>query len=168
VHLAKIDIADGFYRVWLHLADIVKLGVAIPTAPGCLPVVAFPLAPPMGWVESAPYFCALTESACDRTNYMLSTLSTPCLNQAHRLEQVASTHPPADADKQSFPRPTVAGPLPTLKGSGRPPVASVDVYVDDFLLMAQTQRQQQKVLRATLTAIDESFGRWLRPTRRIV
>jgi hypothetical protein len=47
-------------------------------------------------------------------------------------------------------------------------VASVDVYVDDFLLMAQTQRQQQKVLRATLTAIDESFGRWLRPTRRIV
>ena len=51
VHLAKIDIADGFYRMWLHLEDIVKLGVAIPTAPGCLPVVAFPLALPMGWAH---------------------------------------------------------------------------------------------------------------------
>ena len=155
VFLAKIDIADGFYRVWLHLADIVKLGVAIPTAPGCPLMVAFPLALPMGWVESPPYFCTLTETACDRANDMLSTRSTPCLNQAHRLEQVASTPPPADADEPSLPRQTVVSPLPTLKGSGRPPVARVDVYVDDFLLMAQTKRQQQKVLRATLTAIDE-------------
>lgn len=33
VHLAKIDIADGFYRVWLQLQDIPKLGVVLPTAP---------------------------------------------------------------------------------------------------------------------------------------
>lgn len=34
VHLAKIDIADGFYRVWLQVADIPKLGVVLPTSPG--------------------------------------------------------------------------------------------------------------------------------------
>ena len=52
VFLSKIDIADGFYRVWLQLADIPKLGVVLPTSPGQLPLIAFPLALPMGWVES--------------------------------------------------------------------------------------------------------------------
>ena len=72
VHLAKIDVADGFYRVWVQLADVPKLGVALPTAPGCDPLIAFPLALPMGWVESPPYFTAITETACDRANAMLS------------------------------------------------------------------------------------------------
>lgn len=45
VHMAKIDIADGFYRVWLQIEDILKPGVVLPTAPnqppathGCLSV----------------------------------------------------------------------------------------------------------------------------------
>ena len=38
---------------------------------------------------------------------------------------------------------------------GRPPVAAVDVYVDDFLLLAQTHSQTQRVLRTTLHAIDK-------------
>ncbi|KAI2501864.1 hypothetical protein MHU86_12629 [Fragilaria crotonensis] len=112
VHLSKIDIADGFYRVWLQITDIPKLGVALPLASECHPLVAFPLALPMGWVESPPYFTALTETACDLANAAL---------------RVA------------------------------PPVAAVDVYVDDFLLMAQTAHQQRKVLRATLQAVDAVF-----------
>jgi hypothetical protein len=54
VHLAKIDLADGFYRVWLQIADIPKLGVVLPTSPGQPPLIAFPLTLPMGWVESPP------------------------------------------------------------------------------------------------------------------
>ena len=56
VTMAKIDIADGFYRVGLRTADILKLGVEMPTSsPGCPPpLVAFPLALPMGWVEFPP------------------------------------------------------------------------------------------------------------------
>eukprot|EP00980_Cylindrotheca_fusiformis_P030443 scaffold24817_cov211-Cylindrotheca_fusiformis.AAC.1 len=34
VNFIKIDIKDGFYRIWLRLEDIPKLGVAIPSAPG--------------------------------------------------------------------------------------------------------------------------------------
>ena len=41
--------------------------------------------------------------------------------------------------------------------SKRTPVAAVDVYVDDFILMAQTLAQRQRVLRATLGAIDDVF-----------
>ena len=40
---------------------------------------------------------------------------------------------------------------------GRPPVASVDVYVDDFILLAQAQHQREQVLRETLNAIDFVF-----------
>ena len=54
VHMAKIDIADGFYRVWIALNDVPKLGVALPVSPGGVPLVAFPLALPMGWIDSPP------------------------------------------------------------------------------------------------------------------
>jgi hypothetical protein len=68
---------------------------------------------------------------------------------------VASTPPPADVEEPS--RSSRRGPpFPsTLSGAGRPPVSSVDVYVDDFLLMAQTSHQRTKVMRAKLHAIDE-------------
>jgi hypothetical protein len=49
VYLIKVDIADGFYRVWLNTNDIPKLGVIFPTLPHMEPLVAFPLALPMGW-----------------------------------------------------------------------------------------------------------------------
>jgi hypothetical protein len=65
VYLAKIDITGGFYRVWLQQADILKLGVALPTSPGQPQLIAFPLALPIGWVESPPYFTALTEITGD-------------------------------------------------------------------------------------------------------
>ena len=64
VYMSKIDIADGFYRVWLQMQDNQELGVALPTSQGEPQMVAFPLALPMGWVESPPYFTALTETAC--------------------------------------------------------------------------------------------------------
>jgi hypothetical protein len=48
VEFIKIDIADGFYRIWVKVEDIPKLGVAIPNLDGEEPLVAFPLALPMG------------------------------------------------------------------------------------------------------------------------
>lgn len=57
--MAKIDIADGFYRVWVRVEDVPKLGVALPHTAGHSPLVAFSLALPMGWVESPPYSLAI-------------------------------------------------------------------------------------------------------------
>jgi hypothetical protein len=157
VHLSKIDIADGFYRVGLKWADIPKLGVALPTSPGRPPLVAFPLALPMGWVESPPYFTTFSETACDLANMSLCTSVMPLEHGAvHRLEAVAVTPPPertaAAKDKGEATRVTHRG-----KHQGHPPTAAVDVYVDDFLLMAQTRHQQHRVLRAALHAIDKVF-----------
>ncbi|KAI2510214.1 hypothetical protein MHU86_4246 [Fragilaria crotonensis] len=125
-YMAKIDIADGFYR---H-------------------------SPCMGWVESPAYFSTLTETSCDLANLMLAT-GDPRLRSTHRLEAVAAT-PPDDLETLS----PVATPARATAGkisSKRPPLATVDVYVDDFLLLAQTQHQRTKVLRAALTSIDEVF-----------
>ena len=49
--LAKIGIADGFYRMWVRIADIIKLGVILPCSHGDPPLVAFPLVLPIppGW-----------------------------------------------------------------------------------------------------------------------
>jgi hypothetical protein len=63
--MAKIDIADGFYRVWVQIDDVPKLVDALPTSPGSAPLVSFPLALPIGWVELPPYFGTLTETLCD-------------------------------------------------------------------------------------------------------
>lgn len=34
VQMAKIDVADGFYGVWVQISDVPKLGVILPTQPG--------------------------------------------------------------------------------------------------------------------------------------
>jgi hypothetical protein len=154
VKLAKIDIADGFYRVWLRVADVPKLGVALPTASGCTPLIAFPLALPMGWVESPPYFSSLTETSCDLANNMLAA-NDPRLRCWHRLEAVAATPPAGDETlpPATTPRRVTAGQI----SHQQLPLGAVDVYVDDFLLLAQTRHQEQCVLRAALTAIDDVF-----------
>ena len=149
--LAKIDIADGFYRMWvLCIADILKLGVILPHNGGP-PLVAFPLALPMGWVESPPYFTTLTETSYDLANASVKS-GAPSL--PHRLESSASAPPASDpprwpkdwaATQGAFDRREVAS----------APLAVADVYVDNFLLAAQTKRHRQRLLCHTLKAIDD-------------
>jgi hypothetical protein len=140
VFLSKINVADGFYRLWIQVRDVARLGVVFPTAPDCTPLVAFPLALPMGWIESPPYFTALTETACDRANEM-SRSQDPHLQAVHRLEVVSATSP-VDQEVAS-----TSAWRPTIQGAKRLRVGQVDVYVDDFLLMAQTEHRKRKVLR---------------------
>ena len=50
----------------------------------------FPLALPMGWVESPPYFTVFTETAYDTANVMLSSRHESRLNQVLCLVAVAA------------------------------------------------------------------------------
>ena len=47
VHMLKVDIADGFYRVWLSVCGVMKLVVALPKKEGEELLIAFPLVLPM-------------------------------------------------------------------------------------------------------------------------
>lgn len=148
VYLGKIDIADGFYRIGLVPSDIPKLGVVLPGTDGNDPLVALPLALPMGWVESPPYFTAVTETACDLLN---AALRTGTVLPAHPLETLAAT-PPEEPSSSGDWAPRLA-----CRGSATPrssPLAYSDVYVDDFILAAQTKRHRTRVLRAALHSID--------------
>ena len=138
VRFLKIDIADGFYRVWLDIDTIPTLAVAIPSLPGEQPLLALPLALPMGWTESPPAFCTVTETIADVTNHRIHRRRSFPPHPLEILADAASGDAPRDL-------PTHAGtpfmtsippPNPLLPFFQRP-VAAVDVFVDDFLAISQ-------------------------------
>ena len=69
VNLSKYDLADAFMRVGLSPSMILKLAVAVPmTLPDDDPLIAVPMVLPMGWIESPPTFCTVTETIADLAN----------------------------------------------------------------------------------------------------
>lgn len=149
VFLAKIDIADGFYCIGINPLDIPLLGVLFPST-NTDPLIGFLLALPMGWVNSPPFFCAATETIADLTN---ASLRSHEIYPFHRLETVAATPAPPTLPRAGTPltlpragapltlpdHPADVVPIPTprLSGSTAAPLAYVDVYMDDFLQLAQ-------------------------------
>ena len=47
VYLLKVDVSDGFYRIWLRPEDAPKLGLIFPSGKEEDPMVAIPLTLPM-------------------------------------------------------------------------------------------------------------------------
>ena len=155
VYIIKLDISDGFYRIDVNPDDIPRLGVVFPTSASQEPLVAFPLVLPMGWKNSPPAFCAATETSADLANAALKR--TTLRPKMHPLDELA-----AEGDKigvrhvarqESF-RITRDPSLP----SQATPLAEVDVYVDDFIAVAQGSHPRLREVRSTLLhAIDQVF-----------
>jgi len=159
VHFLKIDIADGFYRVWLDVHDIPTLAVSIPSLPGEPALLALPLALPMGWTQSPPAFCTVTETIADLANRRLHRHGP--YPRAHRLESLANT--PSTDQVAAPPDParstasTLPPPNPLLSYFSRP-LAAVDVFMDDFIGVAQgSPAQLTKTRRHLLHTIDSVF-----------
>jgi hypothetical protein len=162
VYLCKVDIADGFYRVDVRTDDIPKLGVVLPSLPSEPRLIAFPLVLPMGWKNSPPYFCAVTETVADVTNERNMRNYHPA---RHPLETLANTKPPPistnkpDARKvgtmdhsRAVPVPSSPTQLPPV----RRPLGTFDIYVDDFLGVAQgNARRLQRIRRVLFHTLDE-------------
>ena len=139
VYMAKIDLADGYYRIALQLEDIPKLGVIFPSNNDKELLVAFPLVLPMGWVKSAPYFCAATETVADVANEQIMQQARP---PPHQLDQVVDT-PPL--------QPMITSTATTIKmtnllhpshptqpvANNRCPLGRWEVYINDFCGLAQ-------------------------------
>lgn len=165
VHLSKIDIADGFYRIKVSATDIPKLGVLLPRATGEEPMVAFPNTLPMGWVNSPPYFSAATETGADLMNRRLTQMDKEGLRlPSHRLEELALGAVPSDdtphnsTAKRALPHTT---PVPHASGHRpryRRPLAYADVYVDDFIALVQgPPPRRRQAMRVLLHTLDEIF-----------
>jgi hypothetical protein len=156
VQMIKLDISDGFYRIMLNIDNIPKLGVVLPMLPGDEPLIAFPLVLPMGWTNSPPIFSTATKTIADIANARLSSGWVP---PSHPLDELAASvsAPPHEAywgSKLMPPLEPYPNRDPSLLTVGAP-AAYVDVFVDDFVGLAQKHKQQ---VRCTLLeAVDEVF-----------
>ncbi len=88
VWVAKYDLKDGFYWLFLRAADCLHLGILLPIHEGEPPLIAIPMACTMGWMGSPPTFSTGSETACDVANTSIQTNSGRAL--PHRLEQLAT------------------------------------------------------------------------------
>jgi hypothetical protein len=156
VQMIKLDISDGFYRIGLNIDNIPKLGVVFPMLPGDEPLIAFLLVLPMGWMNSPPIFLTATKTITDIAN---ARLSLGWLPPSHPLDELAGSVP-AQHHKSYWgsksmplvePYPDCDLSLPTVGA----PAAYVDVFVDDFVGLAQ--KHKNCVRRTLLEAVNEVF-----------
>ena len=148
VLMSKTDLSDGFYQ--LHLTPTGALKLAVPfDVDDQTQYVAIPTRLPMGWTESPPAFSAVTETIADVINERLE--SSQDMPPSHSLEGLASQPVPLATPLEADEYPV------TETGPVRPPLAYVDVYVDDFIKIAQGWFNAMRVRRHTYHAIDEVF-----------
>ena len=148
VQMSKTDLSDGFYQIPLTPSGALKLAVPFPNLPGEPPLVAIPTRLPMGWTESPPAFSAVTETVTDLINEALESSAT--MPPPHPMEAPASKLVPLT--------PSTPDPYPIVEsGPVRPPLAYVDVYVDDFVKLAQGWFNALRVRRHTFHEIDKAF-----------
>ena len=92
VNLGKYFLADAFMRVSLAPSMILKLAVAVPTTlPDKDPLIAVPMVLHMGWMESPPAFCKVTETIADLANTKIA--QGYILAPYHCHKAVANTMP---------------------------------------------------------------------------
>ena len=154
VYLIKMDVSDGFYRIGLRAEDAPKLGLIFPGDSDGDPLVAIPLTLPMGWKNSPPIFCTATETVADLAN---EALRTHIPSRPHKLDARAENIVPAPApgEQKCF---KDLGRDPYLQRKNAPLLAYVDVFVDDFLGLAQGPRHRRRHVRRTLFhALDKVF-----------
>jgi len=154
IFIIKLDLAKGFYQIHLAPRHIPALGVTFPTQQGHPPLIAFPLALPMGWTSSPPLFCTATETVADLTNHTLH-MNQPML--PHHLELEANPLP-TDAHMLAT---TPAETLPMSQDctiSTHQPLAWSNVFVDDHVALAQgSPMHLQQVRHTLLHSIDKVF-----------
>lgn len=164
VLLNKTDLSDGFYRICLNPADVPKLGVIYPSRPDqAEPLVALPLVLPMGWAESPPIFCGVTETIADLANHRLDDAQYQ--PRDHALDEAAAKvklDEPSSPSVDTTSRPSAIAvdlpldPDPSLRAARREALQYVDIFVDDFISAAQ-RPFLRRVRRTLMHAIDDVF-----------
>ena len=101
VRAAKCDVKDGYHRMFLNALQCLRLAILLPKFEGEEQLMAVPLAITMGWVQSSPTFCVMSETVCDVTN--ASYNKAPFAGTKHRLESMAATND--DLSSSMEPRP---------------------------------------------------------------
>ena len=178
VHMCKFDVKDGYYRMFLNANDCPRLGIILPVYENEEQLIAIPMSTTMGWVQSPPTFCTMSETVADLTN--AKQRSSPRDAEPHRMEVHAASQDciqsdwtPSDkgpADLEADMRLTTSFPTGELAfdsdALGQPsncpftrPVGSTDVFVDDFMLLGQGKVRRLGALRRHLMhSVDDMLS----------
>ena len=145
VRISKADIKDGFYRLFLNAQDCLRLAIVLPRYDDEPQLVGIPLACTMGWVQSPPTFCTMSETVCDVANDSIH--SSPSSSPPHQMESLASIGDDLSFDRQPLqccPESSAETLLPTEREtlmadiappSNSPlktPLAATDVFCGQF------------------------------------
>jgi hypothetical protein len=125
--LAKIDMADGYYRIPLSADASLQLAVVLPTDDGEEPLLGLPLSLPMGWSLSPPLFCAFMETCADLVN------TKPVSELEHPYPE--ATQPQIPVTQHTVFHPDAIFPYNPHQPDNK--LQYTDVYMDDFILLAQ-------------------------------
>ena len=157
VYILKMDVLDGFYRIGVRPEDAPKLGLIFPSGAYKEPMVATPLTLPMGWKNPPPVLCTATEMVADLAN---ESLRSPQPIRPHKLDNRAESvaPPPAPPLAKKHAQLTCD---PYLRRTNAKLLAYVDVFVDNFLGLAQGPRHRLRHVRCTLFHVLDKVFRLL-------
>ena len=83
VYLRNVDLANAYMNLWVRIKDVLFVAFLTPKKNlSNLQMVGFQLSLPMGYIDSAPYYCMATETLSNLTNEETSQ------------KDVAISHPP--------------------------------------------------------------------------
>ena len=177
VRAAKYDVKDGFYRLFLRARDALRLALVLPKYEDEMQLIGIPLACTMGWVQSPPTFCTMSETVCDLANH--AQANNTKYDKPHQLQEQASKDD--DLSPSPLPRPRlpedheadlalkgVPGVIdldlepasdevaPPSNRMFQRPLAQTDVFMDDFIQLGQGGRNRMNRLRQhLLEAVDQ-------------
>ena len=166
VRAAKADIKDGFYRLFLRALDCLRLALVLPKYKDEPQLIGIPMACTMGWVQSPPTFCTMSETVCDLANQRFR--DSPVHAPPHRLETGSAIHD--DLSRSLVPRPRSPDDACADRALGghtdvtrdqeelapvsnkcyKRPVGHTDVFVDDFIQLGQGGPRRMGALRRHL------------------
>ena len=134
VYMLKADVYGGFYQICLRPADDPKRGLIFPVDDDAKPLVAIFLILLMGWKNSPNLFCTATETVSELANQSLRAHPP---SRLHKLnEGVAAVFSAAAPTLDPTGVPLSRDPLLLLLTNSQL-LAYVDVFIDDFLGLAQ-------------------------------
>ena len=154
VHMIKADVSDGCYRIGLCLSSAAKLGLVFPSEAGDEDLVAILSTLLMVWKNWPPIFCTPTETVADLANEALRAHAPTLPHKLDERAEAVRIEPAPSLDKQLVALPR----KPYIGRKNSQLLQYVDVFVDDFLGLAQGPRHGCLHVRRTLFhALDKVF-----------